>query len=68
MRPLTASAEEVPGEVVRRMAERSDIKVKLKRGKDGTCTYEISGGDVDAVIEADEKLNAYIGESYKGKR
>jgi len=68
MRPVTAARDEVPGNDVRRMAELSDVRVKLRRNKDGTYSYEISGKNAEAVIDADKKLDAYVSDKDKAKR
>jgi hypothetical protein len=36
------------------------VRIKLKRGAKGDYTWELSGDDVDAMIEADRKLREYL--------
>ena len=41
----------------------SPVKVKLKKLADGSYTWEISGVDVQRIIEADAALRKYIKEN-----
>ncbi|MCK4911444.1 MAG: hypothetical protein KAR83_07365 [Thermodesulfovibrionales bacterium] len=41
----------------------SPVRVKLKKLADGTYTWEISGTDVQNIIDADSALRKYIKEN-----
>jgi len=54
MTPIMAG----PGEVSTASLENQspEVRVKFRRNKDNTCSWEIDGDDPDAVLEADRKL------------
>jgi len=55
MTPIKAGPAEVSTASLEN--ERPDVKVRFRRNKDNTCSWEISGKDPDAILEADKKLS-----------
>lgn len=45
--------------------DTSRPKVKLRRNKDGTYSWDIAGDDVDEILKADAKLRGAVGKSGK---
>lgn len=45
---------------IKNVRPRKPPKIKLKRDEDGKYSWEITGGDVEAVKEADSKLREYL--------
>lgn len=41
------------------VAPKKPVKVKLKLGTDGKYTWELTGDDVESIIEADRKLREH---------
>ena len=53
--PIKAESDEAPTPAQVKKEERPNIKVR--RGKDGTYTWEISGKDMKSILDADRTLN-----------
>jgi len=56
MTPIASGHGELHAD--RLVRDSSSPKVKLRRNKDGTYSWEIVGEDVDAILEADKKLRS----------
>lgn len=61
MTPIAPGTGELHAD--RLVRDVSGPKIKLRRNKDGTYSWEITGDDVDDVLKADEKLRSLNGKS-----
>jgi len=65
MTPIAPGPGEVhTGSLVK---ERSRPRVKLRRNKDGTYSWEIAGDDVDQILDADARLRKSAAASARKK-
>lgn len=45
---------------LRYMRPEKPVKIKLKRGENGTYTWELTGDNARKIIDADRKLRKYL--------
>ena len=50
-------SEAVSGKIMSARKKNEELKVKLKRDKDGEYAWEIDGSNVDEILTADRALN-----------
>jgi len=64
--PLKVARDERPLPQPLKKDDR-EPSIKLKRGKDGSYTWEINGKDVETVLKADRALQRSLGSRISGK-
>ena len=64
--PVKADKEEQPSPAALKKEDQQP-SIKIRRGKDGGYSWEISGRDVNTVLKADRALSRRIGTRVTGK-
>ncbi|MGC2423021.1 MAG: hypothetical protein WA666_01545 [Nitrospirota bacterium] len=56
----TEPSEAVSGKIMSAKKKSEELKIKLKRDKDGEYAWEIDGSDVGAILTADRALKTRL--------
>ena len=65
LKPIIPAPGEVAPESLRTRETRPP-HIKLRRNKDGTYSYELSGQDVDGILETEKRLREAVDEAGSG--